>query len=180
MQAKFIKTDLYRYNKNTSIIKGFRFEGFRYTYYLRKASQFKPNSILGIFYRIVLKRLSYKFGFQIPAATSIGKGLYIGHFGSIIINYKAIIGDYCNLTHNITIGETFRGAKKGCPTIGNYVWIGTGAVIVGKINIGNNVLIAPNTYVNFDVPDNSIVMGSQCKIIPNIEATQGYINNILS
>ena len=53
---------------------------------------------------------------------------------------------------------------------------GANAVIVGKINIGNNVLIAPNSYVNFDVPDNSIVIGNPGKIIHKDNATEGYIN----
>jgi serine O-acetyltransferase len=45
------------------------------------------------------------------------------------------------------------------------------------VNIGNNVLIAPNAYVNFDVPENSMVMGNPGKIYPADNATQGYINN---
>ncbi|MEO5991437.1 MAG: serine acetyltransferase, partial [Ferruginibacter sp.] len=61
----------------------------------------------------------------------------------------------------------------------DYVWIGTGAVVVGKIKIGNNVLIAPLTYVNFDVPNNSIVIGNPARIISKEDATAGYINNVL-
>ena len=60
-----------------------------------------------------------------------------------------IIGDNCSITHNVTIVKTNRVSKKGCPVIGNEVWIGAGAVIVGKIIIGSNVLIAPNAFVNF-------------------------------
>lgn len=63
----------------------------------------------------------------------------------------------------------------GVPTIGNDVWIGPNAVIVGKINIGDNVLIAANSYVNFDVPSNSIVIGNPGRIIPSAKATEGYI-----
>ncbi len=57
------------------------------------------------------------------------------------------------------------------------VWVGTNAVIVGGITIGNNVLIAPNSYVTQDVPDNSIVRGNPMQIISNEKATEGYINN---
>lgn len=52
------------------------------------------------------------------------------------------------------------GEKEGSPTMGDNVYIGLNSVAVGKIIIGNNVLIAPNMYVNFEVPDNSIVIGS--------------------
>jgi len=68
---------------------------------------------------------------------------------------------------------------KGNPTIGNKVWIGAGAVIVGKINIGSNVLIAPNAFVNVDVPDNSLVIGNPCKIFPKENPCEGYLNFIL-
>lgn len=93
-----------------------------------------------------------------------------------MINNRAKIGSNCNISHGVTIGQTNRGKLKGYPTIGNRVWIGTGAVIVGNINIGDNVLIAPNTYVNIDIPPNSIVFGSPAKIIFNKDATSGYIN----
>ena len=59
------------------------------------------------------------------------------------------------------------------------VWIGANAVIVGKINIGSNVLIAPLSYVNIDIPSNSIVMGNPAKIIPRENATEGYIENAI-
>ena len=104
----------------------------------------------------------------------------MGHFGSIVINKKAKIGDNCNIAHTITIGQANRGNTKGCPVIGNNVWIGTGSVIVGKIIIGDNVLIAPNTFVNGDVPSNSLVIGNPFKIIPKENPTEGYINNIKS
>ena len=61
------------------------------------------------------------------------------------------------------------------PTIKDNVWIGTNAVIVGNITIGEDVLIAPLTYVNFDVPDHSIVIGNPGKIISRENATEDYI-----
>ena len=148
-------------------------------YFLRKAAQYKRESIPGIYYRLIVRRLSHKFGIQIPVITSIGKGFFIGHFGAIVISARAKIGENCNIAHSTTIGQTNRGKLKGHPTIGNKVWIGTGSVIVGKISIGDNVLIAPNSFVNMDVPDNSIVIGNPAKIIRKENATDGYINNIL-
>jgi serine O-acetyltransferase len=121
----------------------------------------------------------YKFGYEIPVSARIGKGFYIGHLGGIVINPKASIGNNVNIARGVTIGQTNRGDKEGTPTIGDLVWIGTNAVIVGKITIGSNVLIAPNAYVNFDVPDNSIVIGNPAKIVPKENATKGYINNIV-
>lgn len=174
-----IKSDLYRYGGLVNLKKGMKIPGFRFMYYFRKASFYKRNSILGVYYRYKLNKLRYKYGFQIKTETTIGKGFYIGHFGTIVINPRAQIGENCNIAHSTTIGAANRGKYKGVPTIGNNVWIGTGAVIIGKISIGNNVLIAPNTFVNIDVPENSIVIGNPAKIISKTNATEGYINNIL-
>ena len=77
----------------------------------------------------------------------------------------------------MTIGQENRGGRKGTPIIGNEVWIGVNATIVGAIHIGDDVLIAPNTYVNCDIPDHSIVFGNTCIIKPRQCATEGYINN---
>ena len=107
-----------------------------------------------------LDRLSRKYHFQIPYDTNIGKGFYLAHFGRVIIHPKSVIG-------------------QGSPHIGNYVWIGANAVIVGNINIGNNVLIAPGAYVNFDVPDGSIVIGNPGLIRRSPGATLNYINNTI-
>ena len=57
------------------------------------------------------------------------------------------------------------------------MWIGTNAVVVGNIRIGNDVLIAPLSFVNFDVPDHSIVIGNPARIIARENATAGYIEN---
>lgn len=60
--------------------------------------------------------------------------------------------------------------------IGDEVWIGVNATIVGHVHIGNDVLIAPNAYVNCDIPDHSIVFGNPCIIKYREHATEGYIN----
>ncbi len=60
--------------------------------------------------------------------------------------------------------------------MGNKVWIGSNSVIVGNVKIGNNVLIAPNAFVNFDVPNDSICFGNPAKIIKKENATEGYID----
>ena len=74
------------------------------------------------------------------------------------------IGEWCNIHKGVTIGQQNRGDLKGVPKIGNKVWIGVNATIVGKIEIGDDVLIAPNSFVNCDVPSHSIVIGNPCQI----------------
>lgn len=118
-----------------------------------------------------------KRGIEIYGLSDIGPGLYLGHTYNITINSDAIIGKNCNIHKGVTIGQENRGKRKGVPIIGNSVWIGVNATIVGNITIGDDVLIAPNSYVNCDVPSHSIVIGNPCKIIARDNATEGYINN---
>lgn len=75
-----------------------------------------------------------------------------------------------------SLDKRIGGGRKGAPAIGNEVWIGINAAIVGKITIGDDVLIAPNSYVNCDVPSHSIVFGNPCIIKHKENATEGYID----
>ena len=59
------------------------------------------------------------------------------------------------------------------------MWIGINSAIVGKITIGDDVLIAPNSYVNVDIPSHSVVFGNPCVIKRRDWATEGYVNNIV-
>lgn len=114
---------------------------------------------------------------QIPESIQLGGGAYFGHAFCIVINPDVVIGMNCNIHGGVTIGQENRGKRKGVPIIGNDVWIGMHTVIVGKVRIGNDVLIAPNSYVNCDIPDHSIVYGNPCVIKHCENATRDYINN---
>ena len=105
-------------------------------------------------------------------------GVYFGHAYCITINPNAVIGCNCSIHKGVTIGQENRGIRKGTPIIGNYVWVGINTTIVGKIHIGNDVLIAPNAFVNFDVPDHCIVIGNPGVIRYKKSATEGYINTL--
>lgn len=177
-----IQKDYYRISgkwEKFPLLKGFINPGFRFIYFLRKSQQSQSKSPLGILYRLMLRYYQIKYGFQISHKTEIGEGFYLGHWGTVVVNPKAKIGKNCNLAHGVTIGQTNRGKKQGVPQIGDNVWIGTNAVIVGNIKIGTNVLIAPLTYVTENIPDNSIATGNPMKIFPKDNATDGYLNNTI-
>ena len=177
-----VAADLYRIDKLQGVkglIRGLRIPAFRYVFYYRMVNLYKSNSIIWLIFTLLKRRCSFKFGYQIPSNVKIGAGLNIGHYGTIVVNEEVVIGKNCNLAHSITIGQTNRGKLKGVPVIGDNVWIGTGSVIVGKIIIGSNVLIAPNAFVNMDVPSNSLVIGNPARIIPKDNPCESYIQNIL-
>ena len=172
------KKDLYRWygDEGESLVhRIFRPLEIKYMYWLRRAQNLK-NPISKIFAILKLRNLSKKTSIQIPFSTKIGEGFYIGHCGRVIINPQAVLGKNINIATGVTIGQEIRGKRKGCPVISDNVWIGTNSVIVGKITIGTDVLIAPLSYVNFDVPDHSIVIGNPAKIIHRENATEGYID----
>lgn len=129
----------------------------------------------GRFYRLAYKVLSRINHVELSVETHIGEGLYIGHGYCITINTKSIIGRNVNIHKGVTIGQENRGKRIGAPTIGDYVWIGVNSTIVGNVTIGNDVLIAPNTFVNCDVPPHSIVLGNPCIIKHCMNATDSYI-----
>lgn len=116
---------------------------------------------------------------EIPLTTKIGWGLYIGHPYAITINGGAIIGNNCNISKGVTIGGENRGRRFGAPMIGNKVWIGVNATIVGKVTIGDDVLIAPNSYVNCNIPSHSVVYGNPCIIKHRDNATENYVCNLV-
>ncbi len=83
-------------------------------------------------------------------------GLY-----GIVVSHNAVIGKNATIFHQVTIGE----GNNGAPTIGDNVYIGAGAKIIGNIKIGNNVKIGANCVVFMDVPDNCTVVLPKPRII---------------
>lgn len=86
-----------------------------------------------------------------------------------------MIGKNCNISQGVTIGPTKRGSRRGCPTIGDNVFIGPGALVIGGIKIGRNVAIGGNAVVNKDIPDNAVVVGNP-GVIVSFEGSGDYIN----
>lgn len=176
-----IQKDFYRESgkwlSHIQILKKCFNPNLHYIYWLRNAQKHPKSTFLGKLYRLILRHYQIKYGFQIYPETQIGEGFYLGHWGALVINPNVKIGKNCNIAQGVTIGQVNRGKNTGYPTIGNEVWIGANAVVVGNINIGNNVLIAPNSYVNTDIPSNSIAIGNPAQITPNEKATEGYINH---
>lgn len=144
----------------------------RFLYYCRKIDEKGPITPL---WRFLRKRISNRTGLEIETK-NIGPGLLLVHPFGITVNPNCKVGKNVNLHKGVTLGAENRGEQAGVPTLGDCVWVGVNSTVVGKVTIGNNVMIAPNTFVNFDVPSNSIVIGNPAKIISNIKATDAYIN----
>ena len=161
--------DLYRYegdrNKRLAIKLKYLFcvPGFTYTFFFRHVNM-SHNRISRFIWSFFLYITRFITHIQIPAETLIGRGFRIAHFGSIVINPHARIGDNFNISNGCLIGYAL-GKSIGVPKIGDNVYMNANSIIIGGVQIGNDVLIAPGAFVNFDVPDNSIVIGNPGKII---------------
>ena len=107
-----------------------------------------------------------------------GRGFYLGHFGGVVISPQAILGANVNINQGVTIGAASRGKRLGAPTLEDRVWVGANAVIVGKVTIGREALIAPGAYVNFDVPPKSVVLGNPGKVVSDT-GSEGYVNRTM-
>lgn len=131
----------------------------------------KPLLALGVIWQ---KWIEVTTGISIPYTVKIGKGFYIGHYGNIIINSNAVIGDNCNISQGVTIGVNGFGEKRGVPVVGDNVYIGANAVLVGKIKIGNNVVVGANSLVVDSIDANITVLGVPAKKISD-SSSKGYI-----
>lgn len=177
---KYSKSDLFRYAGSTDfkafIKTWWRRPEYRTIFYFRIAQAYRGKPILSFIAHKLLNHCAVKYHIQLWTEAKVGEGFFIGHYGNTGFNGKVVIGRNFNMAQGVTIGETSRGIKKGAPVIGDDVWIGPNAVVVGGIKIGNDVLIAPGAFVNFDVPDHSVVVGNPGKIKHHMNATKGYIN----
>jgi len=177
-----VRSDLYRLTGKSSWGLLLRFllrgEAFKYVFWMRTCTYTTSNKVLrwtvAPFARWMLHRLKFKFGIAIPFTAKIGPGFYIGHFGGIVVNVHSVIGRNCNISHGVTLGQANRGKRKGYPTVGDNVYIGPGAKIVGNVRVGNNVAIGANCVVSDDVPDNAVVVGIPAKII-SYNGSAGYV-----
>lgn len=150
---------------------------WKFIVYYRKY-QANIENLVGIYYRHKLAVIERKTGIHVEGNPNFGRGLIIGHYGRIIINGSVQFGEQIYITHGVTIGRNATGKRKGVPVIGNRVRIGANATIVGNVRIGDDVMIAPNAFVNIDVPSHSVVIGNPCVIHHKEDATKGYLGDI--
>lgn len=114
-----------------------------------------------LFWKGVHRHLSMKLGFIIPPNT-FGGGLKINHYGLIVVNPDARIGEWCDIHQGVNIGSGYDGV----PTIGNNVWIGPGVKVFGKITIADECAIGANAVVNSSFSEPRVtIAGVPAKVV---------------
>lgn len=114
---------------------------------------------------ILMKFTEIFLGVALSAGNDIGPGFYIGHTGAVRIHPDVKIGKNFSLGPGVLIG-TRGGGKEGVATIGDNVYIGVGAKILGKVFIGDNARVGANAVVLEDIPTNATAVGMPARIIP--------------
>lgn len=136
---------------------------FRILEYLTNAGK-SPLIFWYPFFYVWHKRQSLKYGLYLHPNT-IGYRLKIAHVGGIHINCLKM-GNYCTVTQGVVLGK--KRGNENRPIIGNNVHLLLGCKVLGKIQIGDNCWVAPNSVVIKDVPMNSVVSGVPASIIKTI------------
>jgi serine O-acetyltransferase len=145
-----------------------------FTYRLGNSLQYTfKNKIAIVFFFPIYKCMNFFFitviaGAEIPDKCKIGNKIKLKHGAKgVIIHPDVIIGDNLRIYQQVTIGANTprKPTGYGVPKIGNNVFIGAGAKIIGPITIGDNVIIGANAVVVCDVPSNHTAIGIPAKII---------------
>lgn len=138
-------------------------------YFFKLLSKEQKNFIDLIKIKIIKKYIYIKYNCFIGETAKIGKNLKLPHqLNGIFISNSCEIGFDCTIFHQVTIGSNFLEMKdkdKGAPYIGNNVYIGAGAKIIGSIKIGDNVKIGANCVVVTDIPKNATVVMNKPRIL---------------
>lgn len=170
---KDIRTDLKRfcYRLNISPLTVWLFQpGFHamvvyrigHVIYTSPHNRTIPFRIMRMFY-LVVRRISEIFtGVNFNPEIEVGGGVYMPHFGGIVL--YGDIGCNCDIHQGVTLGYGGRSVD-GTPVLGDRVFVGAGAKIIGDITVGNDVVIGANAVLTKSVPNRAVVVGIPAKIV---------------
>lgn len=127
--------------------------------------------------RFLFLLMSRRRGIEMKYSSRIGGGVVLGHAYGITVNSKVVIEGNCLLFKGSTLGDIRTGKRKGVPKLRRFVVVGLNATICGGVTIGNDVFIAPGAFVNFDVPDHSVVVGNPGVVHAKYGAVRGYFKD---
>lgn len=148
----------------------YRKDNYRFYQYLKVLRHYEyalncMSGVLGKIYKLYYKVKHHRLGAKINVdiqPNMVGYGFRVPHLvGGVIINCKSI-GNWCTANAGVIVGNNNKG---GMAVIGDHVDLTIGSKVIGGVHIGNNVIVAPNSVVVKDVPNNAIVSGIPAKIL---------------
>lgn len=169
---EYVSADLCQYVRNPSFntfCRSWFTPGFRFTFFLRCCQYFCRNykGALFLVSLFFLRHYQFKYGIAIHYSTEIGKGFRISHFGGIVVNPSAVIGQNVCIHPGVLIGLNYDKQLKqfGYPRICNNAVLKNNSKVIGGITIGENALVGVSAVVTKDVPKNAVVVGIPAKVI---------------
>jgi serine O-acetyltransferase len=127
-----------------------------------------------LFPKLITYLIRVLFSCYFPYKVKVGHGLRLGYGGlGIVIHDRVVIGNDCHIDQGVTIGGTSK--RFNVPVLGNHVYVGAGAKIIGPITIGDNVVVGANAVVVNDIPSGSLVVGIPGKVIKSKILKSDYV-----
>lgn len=123
-----------------------------------------PLNLVGLVTALWAKILT---NIEFPASAEIGPGLYVPHTGYLVVSSRARIGSHCTIAHGVTIGHGGGGTHDAndAPRIGDRVYIGPSATIIGPVRIGDDALVGAAAVVTRSVPSGGVIVGNPARLI---------------
>jgi len=132
----------------------------------RLAHWIRERTGLRLIARLLSVAARFWTGVEIHPGARIGRGFFIDHGAGVVIGETVTIGDHCVMFHNVTLGGTGKYRGRRHPYVGHHVFIGTNAILLGPIRVGDHARIGANAFViNRDVPASATVVGTPARIV---------------
>lgn len=133
------------------------------------------NRVLRMILFVIYAHYRNSYGLEVVLGSNVDGGLVLAHPYCITLDSHVRIGKQCTLFKGSTIGSIRGGKMAGAPQLVNRVVVCANAMVCGNIKVGDDVLIAANAFVNFDVPSNSVVIGNPGVIHRKLNPSKWYV-----
>ena len=124
-------------------------------------------------YRVMFRYVRNHYGIELYYTVKVGRRVVIGHQGAIVIHEHAEIGDECVLRQGVTIGAAAQYRIDLAPRLGKGIDVGAGAMILGKVTIGDGARIGPNCVIMMNIPAGATVVMPPPRVIPAASSAFG-------
>jgi|SRR5688500_17098914 len=150
---------------------GFRaLAAHRFGTWVRNLGKGPLRTVLSRLHIVAFRYIRNHYSVELPATAKVGRRVVIAHQGGIVINGSTVIGDECLIRQNVTIGARNDYTVDEAPTLCRGVQVGCGAVILGRITVGEAARIGPNAVVTADVPAGATVIVERPRVLLSMTA----------
>jgi serine O-acetyltransferase len=148
------------FNRGMWAVIGYRFRRWIYTRRLPRPLRLALNWFAA-FFQVATEVLT---GIELPPSVEAGPGLYLPHGGTLVIASRSVLGANCTLAHGVTIGLGGH-SRDDHPVIGDRVYLGPGAAVIGPITVGDDALVGAGAIVLRPVPPRAVVSGNPARVL---------------